>query len=133
MTELRFAFQAKKEPTFTTTSAITEPKHFTNSSFLLEGAVEFEMEWDNFPAYLHDIPEEDWKIEDAFLLPSIVVATVKLSRQQVIIMMRLVVHLTLAIYQINTDKILTSCWSSFRCYLMGEKGCWTHTWDTPSD
>lgn len=75
MTELRFAFQAKKEPTFTTTSAITEPKHFTNSSFLLEGAVEFEMEWDNFPAYLHDIPEEDWKTEDAFLLPSIVVAT----------------------------------------------------------
>ncbi|XP_047490339.1 uncharacterized protein LOC125039978 [Penaeus chinensis] len=66
MTEPRSTFQTEEESTFTTASAITEPKHFTESSLLSE-AVEPEMEWDDFSAYLPDIPEEDWDIEGAFL------------------------------------------------------------------
>jgi len=75
MTEPRLALQTEEESTFTTASTVTEPKHFTESSLLAEGSVEPEMEWDDFPESLQDIPEEDWDIEGAFLPPSVAVAT----------------------------------------------------------
>ncbi|ROT68898.1 hypothetical protein C7M84_012960 [Penaeus vannamei] len=65
---------SEEENPFTIASAATEPKHFTES-LSLDGAIEPELEWDDFSADLPDIPEEDWDIEGALLPPSVAVAT----------------------------------------------------------
>ncbi|ROT67616.1 hypothetical protein C7M84_014292 [Penaeus vannamei] len=73
-TDHRFTVQDEEENPFTIASAATEPKHFTES-LSLDGAIEPELEWDDFSADLPDIPEEDWDIEGALLPPSVAVAT----------------------------------------------------------
>jgi len=73
-TDHRFTVQDEEENPFTIASAATEPKHCTES-LSMDGAVEPELEWDDFSADLPDIPEEDWDIEGALLPPSVAVAT----------------------------------------------------------
>ncbi|ROT78570.1 hypothetical protein C7M84_002717 [Penaeus vannamei] len=74
LTESRSPLQAGEESSFITASAVTEPKHFAESSLSPDGAIEPEMEWDDFSASLWGNSEE-WDIEDAFLPPSVAVAT----------------------------------------------------------
>ncbi|ROT84300.1 hypothetical protein C7M84_022504 [Penaeus vannamei] len=74
LTEPRSPLQAGEESPFITASAVTEPKHFAESFLSPDGAIEPEMEWDDFSASLWGNSEE-WDIEDAFLPPSVAVAT----------------------------------------------------------